>query len=381
MILKTTSFLIAVIAQLWKCKGFLLFIGIIFGVLFAHDSGASVCQGVYYPPPGKQSLSYQKKKAAVEVGLKTTTVSALKNAIKKGRWALWREGYLVHVQASAAFNTNTEIASARKAFHAATIGGLIQLGKIYSLSQKVSDWNAGNSGGPGNCHQNATLYDVMTRTTAYDDQSKCPGEVWAYSDANPPMLNQVAARAWRGALSTDFTSNYQEVIGGALLNPIGASGWYTTVKPDGIRLNMYLEDFGRFGLLMSKGGLWDGTRVIPEWFVYDQTTKQTYSVAPNYDNWNDGDLSLTTEQFPESPYGFMTWVNTDRDLVPNIASTWAYTEGAWGNFVIWDSQSGVVLAIQSSQYQFYPLDPVVPIRAVITVLQNSIAGPNPLLCF
>jgi CubicO group peptidase (beta-lactamase class C family) len=212
----------------------------------------------------------------------------------------------VHNQGS--FNSNTEIKSARKSFHAATIGALIEQGKIDSVYQLLSDWNAGVVGGPGNCHIHATVWHAMTQTTAFDEPGLCPGEAWVYSDANPPLINRVAARAWRGTNATDYSSNYKEVIGGALLNRTGASGWSTSVQSDGIRLSMDLEDLGRFGLLMVNSDRWNGVSVVPEWFVEELSTKQAYGIPPNFDNANDGHTELREEDFPSgSPYGCFTW--------------------------------------------------------------------------
>ncbi len=351
------------------------------GVLLNSTAEALTCSGVYFPPKG-QSTSYQKKKTASAVGLSSGIVTDLKNTILAGRWAVWRHGYLVHNQG--AFNTKTEIKSARKTFHAATIGALIRQGKIDSIHQPLTDWDAGVAGGPGNCHLDATLGHAMTQTTAFDESQLCPGELWAYSDANPPVINRVAARAWRGTNATDYTSNYKEVIGGALLDRIGASGWSTSVESDGIRLSMDLEDLGRFGLLMANGGRWNGTVIVPEWFVVELSTKQTYGIPPNFDNANDGHTGLTEEDFPAgSPYGYFTWVNTEQDLFPEADPTWAEARGANGNILLWDGTSGVVMAILASSDKFSPAEtrPGWPLEVtpVVNVLQASIIGPNPLV--
>jgi len=62
----------------------------------------------------------------------------LKAIMKSNRWALWRHGYLVHVNGD--FNKNTEVASLRKTWHALTVGAAIGQGKIPSIHQKINVW-------------------------------------------------------------------------------------------------------------------------------------------------------------------------------------------------------------------------------------------------
>lgn len=315
-----------------------------------------------------------------QVGLSPAVVSKLQSTIRGGRWALWRHGYLVHVQGS--FNSTTEVKSLRKTFHSATIGALIQQGKIASVDRPLTDWNAGVSGGPGNCHLQATLRHVMSQTSTFDESGMCPEDLWAYSDANPPRVNRVAARAWRGTNSTDYNTNYAEVIGGALLGRIGATGWSTSVSSDGIRMKVDLEDLGRLGILLANSGRWGDAQVIPASYVDQMASKRTYGIPPNYDNDNDGELGLRESDFPESPYGFLTWVNTDRDLFPQADPTWAQGWGDGGHYLLFDPASGVVMAILASSEKFTPKEPRAgrPIRAtaVVHALQAHIAGPDPL---
>lgn len=341
-------------------------------------AGGPTCTGVYFPPAG-QSTSYQSTKTPVQVGLNANVVNDLKSTIRRGNWALWRDGYLVYVNGG--FNRNILINSTRKTLHAATIGSLIQSGKITSVDQKLSTWDAGRTGGPNNCHAEATLAHTMGQMSAFDDQSKCPGQLWAYSDANPPQINRVAARAYRGTNSTDYTSNYSEVIGGALLNPINATGWTTSAKSDGIHLNMDVEDLGRFGILLANRGAWAGNQVVPAWYVDAMSTKKTYGVPPNYNNANDGNLLYTTADFPEAPYGYFTWVNTDRDYAPNASASWAWGAGHGGHYLFYDRESGVVLALTDSRDSFSPSDPRpgAAESVVLHALQRNITGPNPLV--
>ena len=131
----------------------------------------SAAADIYFPPQG-ESLGDQDQRSPAEVGLDAGLIDDLRNKINRGRWAVWRDGYLVHVEGN--FNSTDEVKSTRKTFHAATLGAMIQLGLISSVNQNLDDWNAAQSGGPGNCHEQATLWHVITQTTAYDDSGRCP---------------------------------------------------------------------------------------------------------------------------------------------------------------------------------------------------------------
>jgi len=218
----------------------------------------TICTGTYFPVQG-DTLTVQSRKTPAQVGLKSGIATALQNTIKSypagagyaactlpsaARWALWRHGRLVLYRGS--LTANTEIKSARKTIHAATIGALIQMGKITAdrtLSHHVKNvWNAQPSTVPaGNCDLNATLKQLLVQTSGYADPAKCPGQEWHYHDGNLPVLNKVAVRAYRGTKATDYTSNYDQVLGTALFNKVYATDWSTSIQPDGIRIEADLE--------------------------------------------------------------------------------------------------------------------------------------------
>ena len=163
---------------------------------------------------------------------------------------------------------------------------------------------------------------------------------------------------------------------------IGALGWSASTNPDGVRLTLDLEDLGRVGLLLVTKGLWDGNRIIPESFVDQLITRQTTGIPPNYDNANDGHTGLLVEDFPDSPYGLMTWVNTDQNLYPGAAATWALGYGGGGHHLAFDPDSGIVLAIEFGDFVPIPGNPPgwpTPVRIAIETIQQNITGPNPLV--
>jgi CubicO group peptidase (beta-lactamase class C family) len=282
-----------------------------------------------------------------ELGLDPKVTEELKNKVTEGRWALWRYGYLVHVEGD--FNERTEVKSLRKTWHALTVGAAIKQGKIPSYHQKVSVWNKELTGKDAE----ATWWHVMTQSAGFDypynDYSAYePGEMWTYSDLNPVHLCNALARVYgkRG-----FRDNYDDVIREAYFNAIGMKGWSTSVvfdhgsqMEDGIRFHFDLENMGRLGLLVLARGKWNGVEVIPQWFVEELETKRTYGMQVNYNGPNDGKVNLDPEIFPECPYGYMTWVNTDGDYYPGADKAWAWGAGAGGTYILWNHKNGIVFA-------------------------------------
>jgi len=117
----------------WRQIGILLLLLLPVQTSFGQSAG-----GLYFPPPG-ETLSQQFVVTAQEVGLDPAIVTDLESVITTGRWALWRNGYLVHVAGD--FNATSEVRSLRKTIHAATVGAAIQRGLIPSLDQRLSVWN------------------------------------------------------------------------------------------------------------------------------------------------------------------------------------------------------------------------------------------------
>jgi hypothetical protein len=351
-------------------------ISLLTGGTFSGSAPAASAQpsssGIYFPPAG-ESIANQFLTTPQEVGLNASIITDLESVIVAGRWALWRHGYLVHLVGD--FNANTEITSGRKTVHAATVGAGIQRGLIPSLQQRLRVWNPELTGADAD----ATWAHALTETSTFDEPTLAPGSLWAYSDANAFQLNRALSRVWG---NPDFTANYDAVVADALFDPIGAQGWSTSVGSDGIRLHMDLEDLGRVGLLLVTGGEWVDNRLIPEWFVDRLITKQTYGIPPDYDNANNGHTGLQVEDFPDSPYGLMTWVNTDQDLYPAAAATWAVGLGAEGHYLAFDPASGIVLAVEHGDFAPQPGNPPgwpIPISVAVETIQQNIERPNPLV--
>jgi hypothetical protein len=74
----------------------------------------------------------------------------------------------------------------------------------------------------------------------------------------------------------------------------------------------------------------------------------------------------------ESPYGFMTWVNTDGDLFPGADRHWARGSGAGGTIVMWNHTNGLVFVGAGIQ-------PGTDSENLPVILERAIKTKNPLI--
>ncbi len=301
---------------------------------------------LYFPPPG-EGLDVQSRQTPEQAGLDPAVLKELEGVAS--RWALWRDGHLIHVKGD--FNKTENVASNRKTWHALTVGAAIQQGKVRSLDQKISVWNKDLAGK----NAQATWRHVITQSAGFDYPygdfpAFPPGRMWTYSDLNPIQLCNALARTYG---RKDYLDNYDLVVKEAFFDAIGMRGWRTgltrdprfSLEHDGIRFFFDLEDMGRLGLLVIARGRWNGKRLIPEWFVKELERKQTYGMRVNYEGPNDGTPSgMDLKRFPEVPYGFMTWVNTGGDYYPSADRGWALARGAGGFLTLWNHKYGIVFA-------------------------------------
>jgi CubicO group peptidase (beta-lactamase class C family) len=294
----------------------------------------------YFPPPG-EGLSVQSRVTPQVAGIDPALIEKLDGVAE--RWALWRNGRLVHVKGD--FNAVSDVASQRKTWHAAAVGAAIIQGKIPSVDQKISEWNPELKGKDAE----ATWRHVMTQTSGFDWPDKGPGEVWTYSDWNPVHLSNALARAYG---RKGYEDDYASVMKTAYFDAIGLRGWRTLMKKDqgfsepndGIRFALDLEDMGRLGLLMIASGNWDGRQVVPGGFIKRLERKMTEGIPANYNGPNDGKIGLDPAIFPEAPYGYMTWTNRAEDMFPGADPFWSYASGAGGHRTYWNRQFGIVFA-------------------------------------
>jgi len=339
----------------------------------------------HYPEPG-HDIGLHDPRSPEELGLRPDVVGELEKFMRvhpdtrsKGaqRWALWRHGRLVHVSGDA--TDTVDVASLRKTWHAMIVGAAIYQGRIPSHDQAIGEWQEDLTGGGGD----PAWRHVMTQSAGYDYPygeypAYAPGEMWTYSDWNLVHLCHALARVYG---KQDFYDTYADVAREAYFDAIGMSGWGTKVvfdrasqMDDGVRFVISLEHMGRLGLLALARGRWNGRELVPTWFVQELETKQTYGMKVNYEGPNDGTIGLRFHKarFPECPYGYLTWVNTDGDYFPGADRRWAWGAGAGGTKIMWNHRYGMV-------YAAVGLDAQPAGHSVPHIIEHHIVAKNPML--
>ncbi|MFZ5832137.1 MAG: serine hydrolase [Planctomycetota bacterium] len=339
---------------------------------------------IYFPPPGN-TITVHDRRSPTELGLEEGIVPSLRQLMhdepyRRGsrnypaRWALWRHGYLVHVEGD--FLRKADVASLRKTWHAMTVGAAIRQGKIPSLDEPISKYQTELKGHDAD----ATWWHVLTQSAAFDYPRGeypdfKPGEMWTYSDYNPHHLTDALAKVYG---QSGFFDHYETVLDEAYFDAIGMRGWHTrnvldraeSGLWDGARIVISMEHMGRLGLLALARGRWAGRELVPKWFVEQLETKQTRGMLSNRNApYGDPDARRNlAQETTEVPYGLLTWVNTDGDLHPGADRHWASGRGAGGSLVLWNHTNGLVFVGFGIQPDKIP-----------NQLEAAIRGPNPML--
>lgn len=307
-------------------------------------------------PKAEQGRTAWQQRTPPQAGLDPAIIASLEGMAE--RWALWRDGRLIHV--SGDFDHKQDVASLRKTWHAMTVGAALMQGKIKSLDEPISRWETDLTGEDAK----ATWRHVITQSAALDYPygdwpDYPPGRMWTYSDKNPVRLCGALAKLYG---RKDYHDNYDAVLKAAYFDAIGLAGWSTgfTRKDDAVRLHLNLDHMGRLGLLALARGRWNATQVVPRTFVEALESKQTHGMLVNYHGPDDGDIPLDPAIFPEAPYGYMTWVNTDGDAYPGADRGWAWGSGAGGNVILWNYRFGIVYAAQGMKRPPAPVNRGVP---------------------
>jgi CubicO group peptidase (beta-lactamase class C family) len=163
-----------------------------------------------------------------------------------------------------------------------------------------------------------------------------PGTFWEYNDVRVNRLSLALLRLWRRPLP--------EVFRELVMDPIGASAdweWHgyrnSWVEIDGRRMQsvsggshwgggvfIHARDQARIGLLLLRGGAWEGKRILSE-------------------EW----ISRMREPCPIYPqYGYLWWLNTDRALYPSASESSYAASGAGGNLTWIDPDNDIVAVMR-----------------------------------
>ena len=163
-----------------------------------------------------------------------------------------------------------------------------------------------------------------------------PGSFWEYNDVRVNRLSLALLRLWRRPLP--------EVFRELVMDPIGASEtweWHgyrnSYVEIDGRRMQsvsggshwgggvfIHARDQARIGLMLLRGGEWEGRRILSE-------------------DW----IARMREPCPIYPqYGYLWWLNTGRAQYPSAPESGYSASGAGGNLTWIDPANDLVAVMR-----------------------------------
>jgi CubicO group peptidase (beta-lactamase class C family) len=198
----------------------------------------------------------------------------------------------------------------------------------HHLLQQTSEWEG-------------TLWDKPYYADSQGNQGadtvlQAPGSVYAYNDVRVNRLALSLLRVWRQPLP--------QVLKNEVMDPIGASPtwqWHgyrnSWVTIDGLKMQsvsggghwgggvwISTRDQAHFGYLFLRRGRWQERQIISE-------------------RWID----LATTPCPVNPaYGYMWWLNTNRQLFPSAPQTSFYALGAGRNLMWVDPDHDLVVVVR-----------------------------------
>jgi CubicO group peptidase (beta-lactamase class C family) len=163
-----------------------------------------------------------------------------------------------------------------------------------------------------------------------------PGSFWEYNDVRVNRLALALLLIWRRPLPDVF----RELV----MDPIGASRtweWHgyrnSYVEIDGRRIQsvsggshwgggvfIHARDQARIGLLLLRGGVWQGRRILPEDWI--------------------ARMRVPCPLFPQ--YGYLWWLNTGRALFPSASEASYAASGAGGNLTWIDPGNDLVAVLR-----------------------------------
>jgi CubicO group peptidase (beta-lactamase class C family) len=197
------------------------------------------------------------------------------------------------------------------------------------LLQNTSEWEGELFGKSDVVDRNRSL-GLEGKVPKGDERPlRAPGEYWEYNDVRVNRLSLALLRRFRRPLP--------EVFAERIMQPIGASvdwSWHgystSSVEVDGRMIEsvsggshwgggmvIHAEDQARIGLLMLRGGDWNGRRLLPERWIAE-------SVRPCALNPSYGLLWWLAARYPSAPDGSffasgaggnLTWVAPRQELV------------------------------------------------------------------
>lgn len=200
------------------------------------------------------------------------------------------------------------------------------------LLNQTSDW----SGELWEVHDWADRPEGDDRSQWPDRPLHEPGSYWKYNDVRINLLAFSLLQVLREPLPV--------VLREAVMDPIGASTtwrWHgyenSWVTLDGRRIQsvsggghfgggLFINTFGhaRFGLLFLRGGSWKGMQLVRA-------------------DWLERALAPTPVK---KDYGFLWWLNTDRERIPAAPETAFWAAGFGGNYVYIDRENDLLIVLR-----------------------------------
>lgn len=234
-----------------------------------------------------------------------------------------------------------------------TVAGLaLDRGLIRNMNDRVGDYvHDGGYDSPHNApitwHQTfnqtseweGTLWDKPDRAdrrAGYDRELKAPGTFWEYNDVRVNRAALSLLRVWKKPLPA--------VLRDEIMNPIGAS---STWEWHGYR-NSFADVDGRRIESVSGGGHWGGG----VWASTRDHARFGYLMLRR-GRWKDRQLvsarwvtAATTPTDIRPVYGYMWWLNTDRQQYPAATPRSFFALGAGGNVIWIDPEDDLVVVVR-----------------------------------
>ena len=163
-----------------------------------------------------------------------------------------------------------------------------------------------------------------------------PGDVWSYNTGGAWLLGRVLEQATGMSIARYLETQLWS------REPMEREGVWQALVPGRIDMgghgfNATLRDWGRFGLIVERGGLLsDGTQLLPEGWIKEATT------------WIRARGSITPDA-PDGQYGYQWWYNPvegggpDPDGAAAIAKHSFWAEGIYGQALAIDPVEHVVM--------------------------------------
>lgn len=207
----------------------------------------------------------------------------------------------------------------------------------HHLLQQTSEWEGELWGKPDLIDRNRSVGgrpSAGRKGTHRDLQA--PGTFWEYNDVRVNRLSLALLLLWRRPLPAVF----RELV----MDPIGASQdweWHgyrnSYVEIDGQRMQSVsggshwgggvfigARDQARIGLLLLRGGAWNGRRILSQDWI--------------------ARMRVPCSLFPQ--YGYLWWLNTARALYPSASETSYCASGAGGNLTWIDPDNDIVAVMR-----------------------------------